>query len=55
MGKEGYKVMYLEFITNRICRLVDKDGKEDLLIVVDYNFNKAINKMINKLNEHNIK
>lgn len=54
MGREGYKVMYLQFITNRICKLVDKNGQEDLLIVVDYNFNKAINLMLKKLKEFEI-
>lgn len=54
MGNELYKVMYLASITNRICRIVDKNGKEDLLIVVDYNFNKAINLMLNKLKEYKI-
>ena len=55
MGKEGYKVMYLNYITNRICKVVDKNGNKDLLMEVDYNFNKAINKMIKKINEYNIK
>ena len=54
MGKEGYKVMYLNFITDRICKLVDKNGDVDLLVVVDYNFNKAINLMLKKLKEHKI-
>ena len=51
---EGYKVMYLNCATNRICKLVDKNSNEDLLMVVDYNFNKAIKLTLNKLKEHKI-
>ena len=54
LGREGWKVMYTHPQTNRICPLITNDYNQDLLIVVDYNFNKAVNLMLNKLKEYKI-